>query len=135
MKFLFEHNPQSLNPEIRKNVMDFFTTHQYPKDEEVHALADKLNVDKHLLEQEIYSVLSDILSYGNYNEKKPSTINSKQLELGIKIEMEHTDCPLIAKRIALDHLSEDGMENNYYTNLINMEKAIKEKKPTINLVY
>jgi hypothetical protein len=38
----------------------------------------------------------------------------KELELGIKTEMEHTSDPKIAKEIALDHLFEDP---KYYTKL------------------
>lgn len=43
----------------------------------------------------------------------------KELEMGIKIEMEHTDNKDISKRIALDHLAEI---KDYYTRLIKMEK-------------
>lgn len=38
----------------------------------------------------------------------------KELEMGIKIEMEHTDNPELAKKIALDHLTE---HKYYYSNL------------------
>lgn len=37
-----------------------------------------------------------------------------ELEMGKKEEMEHTDDPKIAEKIALDHLREDPM---YYTKL------------------
>lgn len=37
-----------------------------------------------------------------------------ELETGISVEMEHTDDPDEAKRIALDHLAEDP---EYYTKL------------------
>jgi len=46
----------------------------------------------------------------------------KQLEMGIKVEMEHTTSPEIAKRIALDHLAEFP---NYYTALAEMENKLK----------
>lgn len=38
----------------------------------------------------------------------------KQLEIGIKVEMEHTKDPKIAEKIATDHLNEDP---HYYTKL------------------
>ena len=44
----------------------------------------------------------------------PSKVDPKQLEMGIKVEMEHTDDPAVAKRIALQHLAEDP---EYYTKL------------------
>jgi len=43
----------------------------------------------------------------------------KELKLGIKIELEHTNKKEIAKEIALDHLSEIP---DYYTRLVKMEK-------------
>ena len=48
---------------------------------------------------------------------------SKQLTDGIKIEMEHTSDPKIAKVIAMDHIVEFG---TYYTALKEMEAKLKE---------
>jgi hypothetical protein len=39
--------------------------------------------------------------------------------MGIAVEMEHTSCGIIAKRIALDHLAEIS---DYYTRLKAMEE-------------
>ena len=41
-------------------------------------------------------------------------VDEKELEMGIEVEMEHTDDKEIAKEIALDHLIEDP---KYYTKL------------------
>jgi len=46
----------------------------------------------------------------------------KELEMGRKVEMEHTINPNFAKRIALDHLAEIP---DYYTRLIAMENEAK----------
>ena len=46
----------------------------------------------------------------------------EQLKMGIKVEMEHTDNPEIAEKIAKDHLAEFS---NYYTLLTGMEKKAK----------
>jgi hypothetical protein len=35
-----------------------------------------------------------------------SKFDKRQLAMGVKVEMEHTDCPAIAKKIAKAHLSE-----------------------------
>lgn len=51
--------------------------------------------------------------------------DSEELKMGIKVEMEHTDDPAIAKRIALDHLAEFP---NYYTALTDMEGQLKQQK-------
>lgn len=48
----------------------------------------------------------------------------KQLRMGIKVEMEHTSSPKVAKRIALDHLREFPGKP-YYTELAKLEKKLK----------
>lgn len=48
-----------------------------------------------------------------------------QLRMGIEIEMEHTDDPGIAEKIAKDHLSEFS---NYYTALKEMEDKLRDEK-------
>lgn len=49
-----------------------------------------------------------------------SIFNSKQLAMGVKVEMEHVSCPKIAKQIAKAHLVEMP---DYYTHLDKMEKG------------
>jgi hypothetical protein len=54
----------------------------------------------------------------------------KELKAGISVEMEHTEDPEIAKRIALDHLSEDP---EYYeklakAGLVDEPDALKDLK-------
>jgi hypothetical protein len=46
-------------------------------------------------------------------------IDPEQLEIGTRVEMEHTRDPRIARRIALDHLAELP---DYYTRLAKMER-------------
>jgi hypothetical protein len=55
-------------------------------------------------------------------------VDPKQLEMGIKIEKEHSPREDIAKDISFDHLKED---DKYYTHLREMEK--KHKKKSFNL--
>jgi len=57
--------------------------------------------------------------------KKPADFDPKALAQGTKVEMEHTDDPKKAKRIAMDHLTEYP---TYYTELKKMEKKLEEKK-------
>jgi hypothetical protein len=57
---------------------------------------------------------------GGLADKRPdSDFDAEQLKNGIKVEMEHTDDPKIAKEIAKDHLTEDP---NYYKKLKKIEK-------------
>jgi hypothetical protein len=50
-------------------------------------------------------------------------VDQEQLNMGIHVELEHTDNRDIAKKIALDHLSEIP---DYYTRLAKMESEAKK---------
>lgn len=65
----------------------------------------------------------DLISGGLADNKPDSAFDPKMLEMGIKVEMEHTKDPNIAKEIAKNHLTED---KNYYIKLTEMEKAKKD---------
>lgn len=54
--------------------------------------------------------------------KSDKFYNKKQLERGIKVEMEHTTKRSIAKKIAKHHLDEHPA---YYIELAKMEKHLK----------
>jgi hypothetical protein len=105
---------------IYNAIMDFFSDNPNPPDEEVHELADKLGMDAHDFERYIYALLGSVLGTGEAKKKKVTEkdVDKKELEMGIKVEMEHTKNKAIAKRIALDHLAELP---DYYTRLTKME--------------
>lgn len=69
-------------------------------------------------------VAKEELKGGKADGKPDSKYNKKQLEEGIKVEMEHTNDPKKAKEIAKDHLEECP---NYYTRLDKMEEECKKK--------
>jgi hypothetical protein len=56
---------------------------------------------------------------------KITDVHPEELMMGIKVEMEHTQDPRLARKIALDHLAEF---ESYYTNLIQMEKELTAKR-------
>lgn len=62
----------------------------------------------------IKKLAKDILPGGLADNKQPKDFNPQQLQKGIKVEMEHTNNPLIAREIAMDHLTEDS---EYYNKL------------------
>lgn len=66
---------------------------------------------------------TDFEQAGLFNQYGLANVDPKELEMGIKVEMEHTTNKEIAKRIALDHLTEIS---NYYTLLAEMEDKAKE---------
>jgi len=105
----------------RKKIMEFFKKNPNPPDKSVHEFAEELGIDEHKFEEFIYSVLGSIFSAGFAHKKgfSEEDADPKELKMGIKVEMEHTTDPFIAKRIALDHLAEMP---DYYTRLAKMEK-------------
>ncbi len=64
--------------------------------------------------------------YGLADRKSitPDDVDPKELQMGIKMEMEHTTDPEVSKKIALDHLAEI---KDYYTRLEKMENKAKQE--------
>lgn len=60
-----------------------------------------------------------------YCNPKAEGIDIKQLAIGTKIEMEHTNDRSVARRIAIDHLKEIP---DYYEWLKAMEKAARSAR-------
>lgn len=60
----------------------------------------------------------DVLPGGLADKSKPEDFDPKQLAMGIKVELEHTNDPKLAREIAMDHLKEDP---RYYTKLKKIE--------------
>jgi len=63
---------------------------------------------------------------GKHNDIPDEEFDSKQLNMGIEVEKEHTDNEEEAKSIAKDHLVEPGLSKSYYTKLNAMEKRAKK---------
>jgi len=63
-------------------------------------------------------LLGDIIPGGLADDKIPVNISIEQIQMGIAVEMEHTDDPRIALEIVLDHLTENP---EYYTALATIE--------------
>ena len=67
-------------------------------------------------------------SGGRADGKKPKNYDSKAIEVGKEIEMEHTNNPGIATEIAMDHLEEHSKYYDDKVGLPAMEKKFEEKK-------
>lgn len=108
--------------DIRAKIIDFFKRNPTPSDKAVHSFAEELGIDEHRFEEHIYRILGDIFAYGKANEEgfTEADADPEELKMGINVEMEHTRCPIISKRIALDHLAE---LDDYYTRLKEMEEG------------
>lgn len=132
-RFLTEMSMDEIHAEIKK----FLKNNPNPKDSQIHALADKLGIDTHKFEEHVYMILGDMLKNENKDMVKggkadkmdPQKIAdkhgvsvdeiNKQIEMGIKVELEHTDSKQLAREISMDHLMEIP---DYYTRLTKMEK-------------
>lgn len=126
LKNFLSEKKENKNEKIINTIMDFFTENPSPPDEEVHDLAEELGLEPDDFEAMIYSILGSILGYGRSREKKVTEkdVDKKEFELGMKIEMEHTTNKRMARKIALDHLTEIP---DYYTRLVKMEKEAEKK--------
>lgn len=82
------------------------TTDVYPKDDNCDC--DKCNCK---------------MKGGKADGKSPDDYNQKQLEIGKKVQTEHTDDEEIAQKIAMDHLEEHP---KYYSTLIDADLADEE---------
>ena len=80
-------------------------------------VATESNIDNLIDDKE---TSGDILQGGLGDDKSPLEFDIDQLIMGINVEMEHTDNPMVAFEIAMDHLCEMG---DYYTNLDKMENG------------
>lgn len=80
-------------------------------------------------EEQRKKLKKDELKGGLADKNKPSDFDKKQLEMGIKVEMEHTDDKKLAREIAMDHLKEIP---DYYTRLKDMEEEAEVSKSLRN---
>lgn len=103
--------------EIKKRIIEFFIMNKNPNDDQVHELAEQLKLRPDEIENYIYSMFSSFIA-GGISKGKKNEVDPEQLKKGIKIEMEHTDDPLIAEKIARDHITEDPI---YYDKLEKIE--------------
>jgi hypothetical protein len=99
-------------------LLEFLEKNPYPKDKEIHALAEKLGVEHSKFEGMIYGIISNLIEHGKNGKHNP-----KELKLGIDVESEHTNYPALAKFIAMAHLKEMP---DYYTRLKKMEREAKK---------
>lgn len=62
---------------------------------------------------------------GLADKKKDTDFDRKQLDMGVEVELEHTNDKELSKDITKDHLEEFP---NYYTELAKMEDKLKKKE-------
>jgi len=114
---------------VESAMIELFADDKKIKDhEDFHALAEGLGWEPSKLEEKAYALLQSFFAQGYFMKAgQGKEFDSKEVEMGKKVELEHTNNPIIALRITLDHLTEIP---DYYTRLAQMEiegkKAMKE---------
>ena len=113
---------------LQTEIAEFFKNNPAPLDDLIHAFAEERGMDHEMVEGYIYELLGSFFGAGRAKEKgiTENDVNPDQLRMGIEVEMEHTSNPIIAKRIAMDHLSEHN-NSDYYTRLKKMEKEMTQE--------
>lgn len=98
-----------------EGVVEFLMQNPRPTDDEVTQWAVSKNLDPKHVHEYVYKVVVGMAKRMSKSLAIPDKeFNSDQLNKGIKVELEHTDVPEIAKAIAKDHLLECP---TYYTRL------------------
>lgn len=116
---------QKASDVIEGKIFDFFRKNPHPKDEKFHKFIESLGKEHSKGEEAVYAIIGDLIS-GGKSKGKLNKVNPEELEMGIKVEFEHTKNKEIAEKIARDHLEEFS---NYYSALLKMEKELEKEKP------
>jgi uncharacterized circularly permuted ATP-grasp superfamily protein len=106
---------------IQKQIIKFLNQKQHKK-QNIDTIVSKIEIEREKLINSMHELMVAFFSEGksvNFNGE----YDQVQLKKGIEVEMEHTNNPLIAEKIAKDHLSEIP---NYYDYLETMEEQAKQ---------
>lgn len=114
---------EKANKLIEEKVLNYLKKNPAPKDEtQFHKFAETVAKEHGIAEEAAYKIIGDFISKGKSKGNK-NPVSLKELAMGIKVEMEHTNNKLLAEKIARDHLSEFP---DYYSNLKTMEDKMKK---------
>jgi len=112
---------------VEQKIIEFFMSKDKVDDTAIHKLSESLGINPHEFEGKIYGILSSVLRQGRSKGRHlDKGVNVDDLNNAIKVEMEHTSNPEVAKKIVYDHLAEFGMD--YYKELFKMEQKLKGDK-------
>ena len=116
-----------LSEKVLSDLIDFFTTNPEAGYGELSKYVKSKEIDYYDMDHALTLLAGSFVSFmygGKFmqSEKSSSEIDQEELSKGIEIEKEHTSNGIIARRIALDHLTEIS---NYYTLLAEMEAKAK----------
>jgi len=109
------------NKKIKRLIIKLIKTKPMLDENDIDEMAEKLGIEHDDIENQIFQMFHKLIQYapGKHMDTPDEKFDPEQLKMGIEIEKEHTDCPVLAKEIAKDHLAEI---KNYYSRLNKMEK-------------
>ncbi len=107
--------------DIDKAIFKFFRRYPEPNQDVIDNFLKKENLTLTQFLCLCFKITKSFAGYGNFNEsgKVMTDFDINQILKGLKVEREHTNCIIMARRIALDHLAEC---DDYYDRLELMEK-------------
>ena len=108
-------------------VMDFLASSGTIDDAAFHAFAEENGFNVHEAEAIAYNLAQRFVAFlrgGKSAGMDIGSVDPQQLEMGMQIEKEHTDCPCLQKKISLDHLSENP---EYYSQDVFQKELQKEQ--------
>ena len=119
-----------LAQDLGEKVTEFLKANPNPSDDDLHAWAEGEGLEVDEVEEEAYKLATKFVNFMSGGKAAEAGITEEdvdpeELKRGIAVEMEHTDDEGIARKVALDHISEFS---DYYSALDEMEKKLKEKK-------
>lgn len=118
---------KSLNKPSKREVEEFISEHPKPSDAQLHEWAEENGWDKHAVEETVYRLLGAFIGKGK-STKATTSPDPDQLQMGVKVEMEHTSDASLAEKIARDHLAEIP---DYYTRLAKMESQAQKSRADV----
>lgn len=131
MKFLQYLKEAEAKKTPKEKIVELFTSESKISESDVEKLLKEIKIDRTEFDSIVYNLLTSFFNKGRYNKSnKKHKFDKKELEMGLAVEMEHTNDPIIAEKIAKDHLTEKpgtGNNDGYYSLLERMEAGVFDK--------
>lgn len=125
-----EKTEGALTSEQKQLIKQYIISHPHLDDEDFHKYAMKMGINKHEAEEAVYQMFNEVYSQDRLKELEGGAADNmtaddiakkhnitlqelqKQINIGLKVEREHTKNEKQALEITLDHLCENA---KYYT--------------------
>lgn len=121
-QFMLNEDATPSDENINDKIIALLKKDKTIKDNSIHALAERIGISAHILENHVYKLFQSFWSEGK-SKDFTGEYDEEQVKMGMKVEMEHTTSPLIAHKIVTDHLAE---KKDYYSYLDKMEQSWKK---------